>query len=117
MDLVNMGRGLRLLAWAVSVAMFMLWAAFFVEHLSWFVHSPLPPLRIWWAQGAHLLILAGLLAGLRWPLLGSALVVAGVGGFYLSADRPSAYAFFLITIAPAVLYFGAWLSDRRRVIR
>jgi hypothetical protein len=113
MDLVDMGRGFRLLARVASVIVSIPWVAFLIEHVRWFFEGTPPP-RIWWAEGAHVLIIAGLLAGLRWPVAGSLLVIAGIAGFQFFTDATSALGLFLMTAAPAVLFFGAWLSDRSR---
>jgi hypothetical protein len=99
----------------LALGLFLLWGAFFVEHLEqWFLHpvKGLPPIWVWLGQLAHLAILVGLVALWRWPVTGSILTILGslaffgglaawqaiVGGRYVSF-----LAFLAITIIPAVL--------------
>lgn len=91
MALVVVSRALKLVASLVAVAAAVLWLGFFVEHVTeWFSGSPAPPPGVWVAQLAHLGILVGLIASLRWRLVGSITTVV------------SALLFFALTVWPPV---------------
>jgi hypothetical protein len=119
---------LRIVCWTariLALGLFMLWGAFFLEHVKeWFMH-PLqesPPIWVWLAQLAHLAILVGLIALWRWPIAGGLMTIvaslvffgglaiwAGIAGHrYLSF-----VAFFAVTIIPALLSLGCGLVRGR----
>ena len=93
----------------LAVGLFLLWGAFFLEHFQWFIHPERgwPPARVWLLQGVHLIMLIGLLALLRWKLLGSALTVLGALAFFWFVAGNRFTAFFAVTILPAVLVLTA----------
>lgn len=106
------------LARVALVGVFLLWGAFFVEHLQeWFI-APLPnlpPLRVWLGQGLHLFMLIGLLASLRWPRVGA--VWVAVSAFAFLHDKAGARfpVFFGMTMGPVLLLlFCRWLARRVR---
>ena len=118
MDLVNMSRGLRWLARAAAVGAALLWLAFFVDHLVWFVGTAeRPPLRIWAGQAAHGVLIAGLLAGLRWPLAGNVVALLAAAAFFVIVEGPFVPQLFWLTIAPSLLFLAAWASGPRANIR
>jgi hypothetical protein len=93
---------------------FLLWGAFFVEHLrEWFI-APLPktpPPKVWFGQALHFLLLVGLLIALRWPLAGSALVMVAALVFFPRAG--SNYLLFTgITVMPPLGLLCCWLWRR-----
>jgi hypothetical protein len=100
----------------------LLWGAFFLEHLQeWFLHPAkgFPPLWVWLAQLAHLMILVGLAALWRWRVAGSVLTIAGALCFFggLAISQAAAgrqyilmLAFLAITIIPALLTLSGWLA-------
>jgi hypothetical protein len=107
---------LRWLARALVIAVFLLWGAFFVEHTQeWFI-APFPnhpPLKVCLGQGLHLLMLLGLLAGLRWPRLSAAWVAVTAFAFFVDKTGSSFPVFFGMTVLPVLLLaFCDWF-DRR----
>lgn len=108
-----------ILRWAARVGsgfLFVLWGAFFVEHLGWFDGLPeqSPPLQVWVAQGMHFVMLLGYLLALKWERLGSSLVVIGAGLFFLIIDANNGFSLFSISILPALLYLVSWLLIKPR---
>jgi hypothetical protein len=66
---------LRGTAAVMSLAACGRWAALFLEHLAWFITGTPPPLSVWLAQVAHLLVVVGLLAAMWRRPIGVALVL------------------------------------------
>ena len=101
----------RWIARLMALGLFIFWGLFFLEHSwEWFIrpYPQAPPPNIWVGQALHFLILAGLLIGFRWELVGGLLVVIASVLFF--ADK--APLFILPTIAPAILYLYCWHKDR-----
>jgi hypothetical protein len=90
---------------ALAVAFFLVWGAFFLEHLGWFVHPAqgVPPGRVWVLQLIHLTFLAGLLVILKWEALGSALTIVAALAFFASVAGQRFPLFFAVTSLPVVL--------------
>ena len=108
MLLIEMRRGLLLVARAAALGAALLWLAFFVEHSTWFLgSSESPPARVWWAQLAHGVLIAGLLAAVKWPLAGNAIALLAAATFFVLADAPLVPVLFAVTIAPSVLFLAA----------
>jgi hypothetical protein len=120
---------LRVVCWTariLALGMFMIWGAFFLDHVKeWFMH-PLqasPPMWVWLAQLAHLAILVGLVALWRWPIGGSLVTILAslvfFGGLEISAGtadhRYLAFAaFFAITTLPALLTLACGFAHARQ---
>jgi hypothetical protein len=106
---------IRWVARILALALFVLWGAFFLEHLGeWFLHPAkgLPPLWVWLMQMAHLGILLGMLALWKWEVAGSLLALASALTFFggltikemLAGHRFGTFLVFLaVTILPPVL--------------
>lgn len=62
-----------------------------------------PPLKVWGAQGLHLLLLAGLLVSLRWPRLGVLWVAVAAFAFFIDKAGARFPEFFGITVLPVLL--------------
>lgn len=106
----------RTAARILSILLFLLWGAFFIEHLSWFSTESLntPPFRIWLAQASHLLLLVGYLVSLRWERSGSALVVVNAVLFFSYAAGTSAAPFIIVSLFPVMLYAYCWMGPAAR---
>ena len=106
----------RWLARALVVVVFLLWGAFFVEHMQeWFI-APFPnhpPLKVCIGQGLHLLMLLGLLASLRWPRIGTAWVAVTAFAFFVDKTGSRFPVFFSITLLPVLLLALCGWFDRR----
>ena len=100
---------------ALALGFFALWGAFFVEHLSWFLHpgQGLPPAWVWLLQLVHLAMLAGLLVLLRWEILGSVVTILAALVFFAAVAGPRFPLFFGVTIVPVVLVVLGRLLDVR----
>ncbi|NUN68457.1 MAG: hypothetical protein HUU02_01975 [Bacteroidetes bacterium] len=100
----------RTAARILSLLLFLLWGAFFVEHLSWFSTESLntPPVQIWFAQGAHFLLLAGYLSSLRWERIGSLLITVNAVLFFGYAAGTNAVPFIIVSMFPVMLYAYCW---------
>jgi hypothetical protein len=105
---------------ALALGLFLVWGAFFAEHLQeWFLHPDkgFPPVWVWLLQLAHLAMLVGLVALWRWPITGSVLTILGSLGLFGSlairegtAGKPylSLVTFLAVTIIPALLTLACW---------
>ena len=111
---------LAIVSWTarlMALGLFLLWGAFFVEHMQeWFLHPAqgFPPPWVWGGQLAHLVLLIGLLMLVRWQLAGSIVTILGAlaffGGLIVLAGARSLpmIAFLAVTITPALLSLGCW---------
>jgi hypothetical protein len=68
-----------------AVLLFLLWGAFFIEHLTeWFGPSvPRPPVMVWINMAFHLVMLAGLGMMIKWHRLGTCIMAAGTIAFII----------------------------------
>jgi hypothetical protein len=102
--------------WVARIAgagLFALWGVFFIEHLAYFVDiGDMPPLDVWVAQFAHLVLLLGLLIALKWEAVGSGLIVLGAAVFFALTAGANFLSCFLLTITPALLYVFCWLRSQ-----
>jgi hypothetical protein len=115
-------RRLTVVRWIARVsaaALFLLWGAFFVEHLGWFADfRSLRPASVTMIQGFHLMFLIGLVLGWRFELLGAGLVVAGAVAFFSQTADENFPLFAAVTSLPAFLWFYCgWRSRRNRTRR
>ena len=106
---------IRWIARLLALGMFLLWGAFFLEHLQeWFLHPAkgFPPFWVWLMMLAHLGILVGLVALWKWEIAGSSLAIAAAIAFFgsmaikaiLDGHRYFSLLVFLgITILPPLL--------------
>lgn len=109
----NVGWGLKLVGRMIAAGAALIWFAFFVEHLTdWFTGPETPPAIVWLAQLAHLGILLGLLASLRWRLTGSLATAASTFLFFGLTVWPPVPVLFVPTMAPALLFLLAWRLER-----
>ncbi len=106
----------RTAARILSLLLFLLWCAFFIEHLSWFSTESLntPPVRIWLAQGAHLLLLVGYLVSLKWERVGSVLIAVNAVLFFGYAAGMNAVPFIIVSLFPVMLYAYCWHRQMHR---
>ena len=104
------GRGLSLL-------LFLLWGAFFVEHMGGGFIGPkqaYPPPRVWVAQALHGAILVGLLMMLRWDRLGTLVMVASTVAFFSLIGMNRFPWVALVNVAPLPFFCIYWWSSGRR---
>ena len=103
---------LRWIARVTGLALFVLWGAFFVEHLNEFTISQhFPPPSVWLIQSIHLAFLLGYLIALKWEITGSVLIIIGSAIFFAAAAGSNFLPFFIITIMLALIYlFCSWQS-------
>jgi hypothetical protein len=96
----------------LSLLLFTLWGAFFIEHLSWFTTETLdtPPMKIWFVQGTHFLLLAGYLVSLKWEKTGSVLIVINAVLFFTYAAGTNAVPFIIVSLFPVMLYGFCWMK-------
>lgn len=99
---------IRWLARIASLLIFLLWGAFFVEHLTEWFSNPkqLPPLKIWIQMVFHFLLLAGYLLVFKWERIGSLVIIGSAFAFFFSAAGWHGIWFFLIYIIPVVLFLS-----------
>ncbi len=103
---------LRWSARITSALLALFWGVFFVEHLwEWFAKpaGAWPPARVWVVMGMHALMIAGLLAMLRWGRLGALVTVTGTFGFFLSMQtaRGLGPSIVLVSLVPPALWLGS----------
>jgi hypothetical protein len=97
-----------LLRWTARVwgtGLFLLWGAFFVQHLEWFANPHhLPPLWVVMLMGFHLAMLIGFLAAWRWEVLGGCVVLVSSLVFFSATAGTNAAWFLLLNSVPAILW-------------
>jgi len=100
----------RWVARVLAVTLFIFWGMFFIEHLwQWFI-QPLPqtpPPKVWFGQFLHLLILVGLVMGIKWERAGGILIIVASVLFFWD----KAPIFIPLTILPGVLYLFCWYQE------
>lgn len=104
----------RLVARALSAALFILWGAFFVEHLTWFstlLKNP-PPARVWFLSVMHFLLLVSYLVVMKWEKAGSVLMVVSAVTFFSFAAGINAVPFILVSILPVAALSICWFRER-----
>ena len=101
---------LRWIARLWALAMFLLWGAFFVEHLEWFTDPRgWPPPSVFALVSLHFLMLVGLALGWRWEVLGGSLALVSAIVFFSLAAGANAPVFIATIAVPAVLWlYCAW---------
>ncbi len=111
----RLGETLRFIANTCCLLLFILWGAFFIEHLSWFGSEPTPPTEVWLLQLVHLLMLIGLLVALKWKKIGSGMIIGSALIFFSQTAGQYFLPFFLVTIIPAVLFLISWWLENHRM--
>jgi hypothetical protein len=106
--MTTQGSAIRVVRWSARIwgtGVALLWGAFFLEHLAWFnVGSATPPLSVWFRQGLHLAMIAGLIAAWRYErVAGAVALVASV--VFFGSVAGSRFWLFLATTAPPALAF------------
>jgi hypothetical protein len=104
----------------LALGLFLLWGAFFVEHVQeWFLHPAegFPPSWVWGLQLAHLVLLVGLLMLLRWELAGAIVAIVGAVAFFggliiIAGAGPLSkmIVFLAVTLIPALMSLGCWYA-------
>ncbi len=102
----------RLAARILSVMLFLLWGAFFIEHLSWFtaIGGSAPPAKVWLLQAVHFLLLVGYLVSLKWEKVGSIIVVISAVIFFSAAAGINAIPFVIVSVFPVLLFMYCWMK-------
>ncbi len=103
----------RWLARLFAIAEFLLWGAFFIEHLAWFTNpeAGAPPVQIWLQQLAHLILLMGYLVMWKWERTGAGLILFGTITFFPFVGGPNAWWFGLMAVTPVIFLFLAWRKE------
>lgn len=104
---------MRWLARTLAIAEFLLWGAFFIEHITWFSDPGLasPPQVVWVQQLAHLTLLIGYLLIWKWEKVGAIVIIIGALTFFPFMGGPNAWWFSLFAISPAIFLFLAWRNE------
>lgn len=115
MLLANQIKTARNAARILSIVLLMLWGTFFIEHLSWFFVeiNNTPPIKIWFAQGLHFLLLIGYITTLKWERIGSALVVVSAVLFFSYVAGVNAIPFIIVSVFPVMLYAFCWIKESK----
>lgn len=110
----------RRAARGITVGMLLVWGAFFVGQLwEWFVvrwsvlferWAYAPPSLVWYQLAATLLLLAGLVIGLRRELPGGLMAAVAAGALF--ATTSLAYA--ALAAVPAALLVACWIIGQPR---
>jgi hypothetical protein len=103
------GPAVTVIRWSARVlalAVFLLWGAFFLEHLEWFAHpAHLPPPWVFGMMALHLGILVGLVVGWRWEAVGAVVSIVCAAVFFHYAARPrDVWTFTIVTALPGLLW-------------
>ena len=109
----------RTIARVLSIALFLLWGSFFLEHLTWFTTeiNNSPPAWVFFAQGVHLLLLIGYLVSFRWERSGAAIVLIASVLFFGYAAGRNAVPFIVVSALPVLLYAYCWRRSKRLPMR
>lgn len=109
---------MRWIARTLAIAEFLLWGAFFIEHLTWFSEPELAslPQVVWAQQLAHLTLLIGYLLIWKWEKPGAVVILIGALTFFPCIGGSNAWWFSLFAISPAIFLFLAWRSESIRSI-
>ena len=102
----------RWTAWIWALAAFLIWGAFFVDHLGSFGRGGFPSPSALFLEGVHLLLLVGLLLGWKWELAGGGIVVAAAVVFFAFTAGSNFIPFSVLTAAPGLLWLGCALSRK-----
>jgi hypothetical protein len=99
----------------LSLALCLLWGAFFVEHLTWFSVEVKnnAPVQVWFAQCSHFLLLVGYLIALKWERIGSVVIVINAVLFFGFAAGVNAVPFITVSIFPVMLYAFCWMKEHQ----
>jgi hypothetical protein len=95
--------------WAARISallLFLLWGAFFVEHLQeWFLRSDgqRPPQQVWIAQVLHWVMLVGLALVAFYPKAGAMITVAGTVLFFSWIGFKEFPYIALLNLIPVIL--------------
>ncbi|MDD8017435.1 MAG: hypothetical protein PHP42_03570 [Bacteroidota bacterium] len=103
----------RLAARILSGMLFILWGAFFVEHLSWFstITHQNPPLKVWLLQAVHFVLLVGYIMMFKWEKIGSVIVVVSAVVFFSAAAGINAAPFIIVSVFPVMLLAYCWIKN------
>jgi hypothetical protein len=101
---------------ALSLLLFLLWGAFFVEHVGeWFMghQGVYPPPGVWVAQALHGAILVGFLMMMKWDRLGTTVMAAATIAFFVSI-RMSRFPWIgVVNLLPVTCFAIYWWMSRR----
>ncbi|MBE0658521.1 MAG: hypothetical protein IH602_12590 [Bryobacteraceae bacterium] len=101
---------------AASLALALLWGAFFVAHIKeWFIDPKgvWPPPSVWFFQALHGLMIAGFLVALKWDRIGMALMLAASVVFFGLIGMNRFPWFALVNLIPVALFAAYWALSRR----
>jgi Zn-dependent protease len=104
----------RWLGRTLALLLFLFWGAFFLEHLSEWLHGPqrAPPLWVWVSQVLHLGMLVGLALMLRWDRLGALVTALGTTAFFASIGMHRFPWIALLNLLPIAGFAVAWCLHR-----
>ena len=100
------GRGLCIL-------LFILWGAFFIEHLGFFLMdtgAP-PPLYVWLLQILHGLFLLSYLLCLKYERIGSLCLFILALAFFIATAGDQALLFIVISVSPIFFFAYGWMRN------
>ena len=101
---------------AASLALALLWGAFFVEHIKeWFIDPKgvWPPPSVWFFQAFHGLMIAGFFIALKWDRIGMALMLAASAAFLGLIGMNRFPWFALVNLVPVALFAACRALSRR----
>lgn len=103
----------RWIARSWSIGLFLVWGAFFVEHLAW-VADPhrLPPAPVLALLALHLGMLVSLVVAWRWETVGGAALLVTSLSFFSRAAGTNFVAYAGVTALPALMWM--WCGVRSR---
>lgn len=101
----------------VSVALFLFWGAFFVEHVQEWLFNPqgTPPLWVWVSMLFHLGMLLGLVILLFREEIGMAVLVLSTVAFFATIGMNQFPWIALLNALPVALFLAARALDRKGV--
>jgi len=112
---VNLIKVLLWIGRITAALLFVLWGAFFVEHLTeWFKDSGhLPPWSVFLIQFFHLVMLIGYIAAFKWKVVGSGIIILGALCFFGAIGAKAMLTFFTISIFPAVIFLFVYYFEKK----
>lgn len=112
---------MKMILWSARLLgglLFLLWGAFFLEHLEYF-RNPMtpPPPYVYFVAGVHLILLMSYLLAMWKYLAGSILMIVSSLLFFVLTAGSMFLPFFIISSIPAFFYLYYWRmsGEGRRV--
>jgi hypothetical protein len=101
------------IARGLSLLLFLLWGAFFIEHLQFFSnYDATPPFTVYLTTSFHFLLLASYIFAMWKHFWGSIMMITSALLFFILTSGVMFLPFFLFSVIPAGFYIYHWKNTR-----